>query len=329
MKTGIRSKHGINHSSTPSIELTTMVGCPLMCTFCPQENLRENYGDSAKYLSVENLKLYLEKIPQHVRIDFSGMAEPWANPSCSEMLELVLTKGFKVAIYTTLYGMSKPDYVAELLKKYVEQVEIVCIHLPDNNGNMKGWKFSQEWLTAFNILNSLQLNCKVEKMTMDKNGIPSSEIQHLLSDTLPPFDGHTRANSLDTNQIKSQPIRHAPHHDYPLTCAATPFYDKNVLLPNGDVVLCCMDYNLTTILGNLNTDKYEDLYNNPTYKNLLSINESNEFSKCSICKSCDSVIRLQRSGVNELKVKGIRRRFFYKLSPFIPSFVSRIRKSFS
>ena len=53
-------------------------------------------------LLFENFKLILSKVPQYVRIDFSGMAEPWANPEATSMLADTLEQGFNVAIYTTL-----------------------------------------------------------------------------------------------------------------------------------------------------------------------------------------------------------------------------------
>ena len=44
----MRERYGIKHFDGPVMELTTMVGCPLMCSFCPQENLRDSYGDKEK-----------------------------------------------------------------------------------------------------------------------------------------------------------------------------------------------------------------------------------------------------------------------------------------
>ena len=40
-------------------------------------------------------------------------------------------------------------------------------------------------------------------------------------------------------------------HDKIKTCGCVEKLYHNVLLPNGDVSLCCMDYNLDEILGNL------------------------------------------------------------------------------
>ena len=37
--------------------------------------------------------------------------------------------------------------------------------------------------------------------------------------------------------------------------------NHNVLLPNGDVILCCMDYGLQHVLGNLLLSDYEPLFN--------------------------------------------------------------------
>jgi len=99
----------------------------------------------------------------------------------------------------------------------------------------------------------------------------------------------SRAGSLDVTQIDNQPITIAPRNNFSLTCASTPFYDKNVLLPNGDVVLCCMDYSLSNIVGNLLEQNYLEMFQNLEFLNLVKINESNEFNKCSICKSCENV----------------------------------------
>src|SRR5580658_4188911 len=71
----------------PSLEFTLMVGCPLKCTFCPQDRLRGVYGKNTKYMSLDDFKTILSKIPNHVRIDFSGMAEPWTNPDATAICE--------------------------------------------------------------------------------------------------------------------------------------------------------------------------------------------------------------------------------------------------
>lgn len=285
-----RVKYGITHTETPSLELTTMIGCPLMCTFCPQKNLHKAYGKDVKYMTVETISTVLEKIPTNTRIDFSGMSEPWANPECTQILKKVFEKGFRVAIFTTLYGISKEqtDELVELFQKYDHQIEMICLHLPDSNGNMLGWKYTDDWKYAYEKITTVKLSKPVGCMTMDGSGRVHNDISHFASITYQPHL-HTRADSLDIEQIGTQPIVMTPRHSHALTCKSTPFYDRNVLLPNGDVVLCCMDYNLKHIIGNLLDQTYEEIFKSEELMKLIEINEKNEFSKCSICKSCDNV----------------------------------------
>jgi MoaA/NifB/PqqE/SkfB family radical SAM enzyme len=287
----MRERYGIKHFDGPVMELTTMIGCPLMCTFCPQESLRNNYGDREKYMQPADLVTVLAKLPKDTRIDFSGMSEPWANPHCTEMLETVLYMGFQVAIYTTLYGMKDPERVRKVLEDHAGQVEVIMLHLPDANGNMKGWKNSEEWQYAAAVISNTKVPCGVGAMTMDKHGVVHPDLQPMVGQ-LQGWIGHTRADSLPVEQIGAQDISITPRNIFPLTCKSTPFYDRNVLLPNGDVVLCCMDYDLKHIIGNLLEESYKDIFLGQPLMDLIEINESPEFSKCSICKSCENVTEL-------------------------------------
>ena len=287
----MKEKYGIKHFEGPVMELTTMIGCPLMCTFCPQENLRDSYGDNEKYMQPRDLVAVLSKLPKDTRIDFSGMSEPWANPHCTEMLETVLFMGFNIAIYSTLYGMTDPERVRKVLEDHPNQVDVIMLHLPDANGNMKGWKNSEEWQHAAAVMSHTNVPCGVGAMTMDSSGLVHPELQSMIG-RLPGWQGHTRADSLNTEQVAGQAISITPMNIFSLTCRSTPFYDRNVLLPNGDVVLCCMDYNLKHIIGNLLTQTYEEIFKGKPLLDLIEINEEPKFSKCSICKSCENVTQI-------------------------------------
>jgi hypothetical protein len=287
----MKEKYGIVHQEGPVMELTTMIGCPLMCTFCPQDNLRGSYGEGTKYMTQRDLTTMLVKLPRDTRIDFSGMSEPWANPECTSMLEEVLYMGFDIAIYTTLYGMTDPARVKKVLEDHKSQVKVFMLHLPDANSNMKGWKLTQEWMNAFEMVMTLQHQIQIGAMTMDKTGFVHPSLQHLVG-RLPGWVGHTRADSLNLEQIEGQVISITPHNEFALTCRSTPFYDRNVLLPDGSVVLCCMDYDLKHVIGNLLTQTYDEIFQSKPLLDLIAVNETPEFNKCSICKSCENVRKI-------------------------------------
>jgi hypothetical protein len=281
----------------PCLEITTMVGCPLKCTFCPQDELRGTYGKNEKYLSFANFKLVLSKIPHYVRIDFSGMAEPWANPDATPMLAHALEKGFSISVYTTLYGITVDDAerIVALLTKHAKQVEILCLHLPDQNGNMRGFRHSSEYETvlgAFIKLGNSGVLRRFHAMTMDKGGSVHPQLRNLVR-SLPRWFGHTRAGSLDTSEIGAQPVENTPRHSSPVSCGYTPFYDHNVLLPNGDVVICCMDYSVKHKIGNLIANDYFSLFASKGMAELHAENATPGYSDKSICKSCSRAIRYE------------------------------------
>lgn len=284
----------------PRLEITTMVGCPLMCSFCPQDGLKTSYNKEKdkKHLNLDNFKLALSKIPKYVRIDFSGMAEPWANPDCTSMLRHTLESGYTVAIYTTLYGIAEDecDEIISLLRNHHKQIDVICLHLPDANGNMKGWKYSIEWdhvFIKFASFGNEQLIARFDVMTMDGSGRPHEALKHHTI-KMGSWTGHSRAGSLVDDNAKSQNFFcPPPHHAGAVTCGMTPFYDHNVMLPNGDVILCCMDYDLKHIIGNLFTQNYTDLFLGGELNRLRIENMTPGSSKCSICKSCNWAVNMQ------------------------------------
>lgn len=277
-----------------------MIGCPLMCTFCPQKALKAAYEKNEpskkaiKYLSYENYEIILRKLPAYLTIGFSGMAEPWANPQCTDMLKLTLEKGFDVRIFTTLYGITNDDakIITQLLVKHKHQIKTLVIHLPDSNGNMVGWKPSQEWLNVFarfHFLGATGVFPSFSAMTMDKSGSLHPALAGLNIKLAPGWAGHSRAGSLDDSQVKGQKMIEAKH-ETAVSCSATPFYDRGILLPNGDVAVCCMDYGLKHIVGNLLETEYCNLFSSEEMNKLRDANMTPGPTKHSICKSCHLAI---------------------------------------
>jgi hypothetical protein len=271
----------------PTLELTTVASCTVRCTYCPQDALKAAYRPNSPHrLALSDLRIVLDKLPPHVRVDFSGFVEPWLNPDCTEMLREVLARGFSVGVYTTLQGMKDPDEVVGLLTRHAAQIEVVCLHLPDRSGNMTGHKDDGEWraaLARFLAFRDREILPRFELMTMERDGLVAATIP---VGRLTQFVGVDRAGSLDREAVGSQPLEKLVEHLDPVGCSFTPFYDQNVLLPNGDVVLCCQDYGLRHKLGNLLLrDTWEGLDRGKMLDANLRPNTR------TICKECTRAVR--------------------------------------
>ena len=79
----------------PTLEITTSIpkaGCIVDCVFCPQRVLQKVWNEEKfttekeRYMSLEDFKMVIDKLPKEIRITFSGFTEPWLNKKCTDML---------------------------------------------------------------------------------------------------------------------------------------------------------------------------------------------------------------------------------------------------
>jgi len=282
-----------------TLEITTLIGCPLACKFCPQDKLTQNYTSNEsreRSLSLDKFKVYLSNLPSHVRIDFSGFSEPFSNPECMSMIKVASLTPNPIALYTTLQGVKVKD--VDTLHFLIKSSRITpfVIHLPDNYGNMLGFKMTDEYLYALEILSALP---EASLMTMsDKAAIHPDLLEQiklfnnadLILGKLPrsAFVGVSRAGTLNMDKVDGQQVMQECNWKCAISCKSTPFYDHNVLLPDGRVALCCMDYGLQHIIGDISGGYYNMFENS---RELAKVHAANmAYVGKSICRNCENVI---------------------------------------
>jgi radical SAM protein with 4Fe4S-binding SPASM domain len=270
----------------PSLEITTQIGCPLMCTFCPQDKLNKAYRDPIRKMTLETFQTVLSKLTPDYRIIFAGYTEPWANPLCNQFVAFALKQGFKISIYSTLYNINidQAKELATLLDQYHDQVVDFWIHYPDRNGNMRGFKYSQEYEQVLNCIQSMR-HVRTFSMTMDSE----SKIHPSINANVKPVSWylHTRADNLDLEDIKGQPVNAPPKYEYIVECTRDKNLKSNILLPNGDVILCCMDYGLKHKLGNLLESSLDQVIDSEERKKVLELSNQLGYTDKLLCKSCN------------------------------------------
>lgn len=80
-----------------------------------------------------------------------------------------------------------------------------------------------------------------------------------------------------------------------LTCSfAGPEFNNHVVLPDGTVLLCCMDYGMQHVLGNLKTQTYDEIRNNWEMKKIFQGAQGDESVEL-LCRKCLSAV-VQKEG---------------------------------
>jgi len=264
------------------MEITTKIGCKLNCKFCPQEVLRRSYCNFSyeTIMSLDTFKKCLDKIPAEIDIHFSGMCEPWQNSECTNMVKYAYNKGHKLYIYTTLVGMKISDY--EYLKTI--KIEKFVLHIPDMEGNSK-FDLDDEYLRLLNIIIQDVMDDKFRIDTFSCHGSVHCLIEKAIRQVNIPIISKmfNRAGNLDVEcDIMSETIKEG--NIICRWCKGNSL-DKNVLLPNGSVVICCMDYSLGFPLGNLIENTFDYISEGPAkqrYRQMMIDCADGEI----ICRKC-------------------------------------------
>jgi len=214
-------------------------------------------------MDFDDYKAALDKVPIGTRIDFSGMCEPFANKRCTDMILYAAEKGYSLALYTTLQGATMKDW--ERLAGV--QYNVVTIHLPDCEGRSH-FNITDEYLE---VLRNWECNNYSCHGMIDERVLPYMKNRYIITFM------HDRAGSVECR----------PHitigQNRSLWCATSgKDMNHNVLLPNGDVLMCCMDYGYTGLFGNLFTQTYAEVLNSPTARAMRKTLNEGE----SICRHC-------------------------------------------
>ena len=269
------------------MEISTNIACRVLCDFCPQELLIEEYStknniENISYgqptqMSFDTFKKCLSTIPKSIIIGFTGYTEPFLNPECSKMIIYAYESGYPIEVFTTLVGMTLED--VELIKQV--KFKTFHIHLPDAE-NIAKIAVNNDYINILKkILNDIP---NVTGMSMS---VLHPKIQNFLNDDIIPDQMMNRAGN-----VKS--IKPTPKKLGPLVCGRhskqdlLDIVDENVLLPNGDVTLCGMDYGLQHIIGNLLEQNYDSIFETEKYMEFRKKQKSQEENL--LCRTCPEAI---------------------------------------
>jgi hypothetical protein len=145
--------------------------------------------------------------------------------------------------------------------------EVVTIHLPDKN-DRSHFNITGEYLALLAAWPCHNYSCHGQ---VDDYVLPYLKQRNLITFM------HDRAGNVEGRQHRSI----GP--DCRLNCITSGrAMDHNVLLPDGTVIMCCMDYGMTGVFGNLFEQSYDEVLNSEAACAMRETLNRGE----SICRHC-------------------------------------------
>jgi organic radical activating enzyme len=277
---GVNNQDSINFylskNESPSLEVSVKVGCGLFCTYCPQSNYIESfknrYAKDYKVLSKMVFQSAMKNVDTNTLIKWTGFTEPLDSKNFPFFCEYLKNNSYRQSISTTLKGTTKS------VRWFVDNIALfsaVTLHLPDSDGLMK-CKVDGEYINNLYKVLEVRKNKNLQVFLIGKSFQSDvlKVIENCIRDGILNKKNITYAKVLNTRNLsidaESTGLTNIQFRDKisdtkkqkkdSYYCAYRRL-NQGVLLPNGRVTLCCQDYKLEYILGDLKNEKLDDLYN--------------------------------------------------------------------
>jgi hypothetical protein len=189
------------------------------------------------------------------------------------MVEHAYARGHQIRIFTTLVGMNGSD----IRRLQMLQFRAFIVHVPDDGTYMNSRLVGKSYL---NVMRRL-----VEANIPSIRFVVLGKVHPDLADTIPAKAlQRLRPLSNSRGRLESNIIKPRQPVVGPLTCIGKQQH-RNVLLPNGDVTLCGMDFERRHVLGNLWRDEYAYLFESPIFHEIADrMNGMDGFLLCRMCE---------------------------------------------
>lgn len=271
-----------NNHNILKLEVTAMIGCSVQCRYCPQQELYKAYFEDDKErcreLSLTNFQRCIENMPRDTVISFSGFVEPFLHKDGVKMIQLAAEHGNHIELYTTFSGLSIDDF--SLIKNI--DFDIIVLHTPDEN-NYANIPITSDYKQIIDEALSLKkkdgtsfiysANCQ-SKPSKEFLEIAKGRID--VTSDLIDRAGNMKEENLRTSEFKKEAIK----------CTRTEDFNQWVLLPDGTVTLCCMDFGLRHPLGNLLNNDYDYIINDVPYRSVVENAKRDYNGNFLLCRNC-------------------------------------------
>lgn len=271
-----------------TIEITTVMGCSVNCRFCPQKLLLDTYYKTEKNrsstMSMENFLICLEKMPEGCNVVFAGMSEPLLNKNCIDMIKEAVNSGRNVDLYTTLVGATS-ETIEEICKI---PFQYFTLHVADKYNYAHINKTEEYYTNVEKIVNCKKDNGQSLVGMCSAQAEPDKRVTEICKDKYEIFYNlHNRAGNLECDSLYGK-----KNICGPITCGfCGSNLNHNILLPDGTLLLCCMDYGMKHVLGNLLFQEYEEIMNGEEIERIKTGMIKDE-SIDILCRNCSSCIKI-------------------------------------
>lgn len=288
------------------VELTNL--CNFNCCFCPtgtkvMQRVKGYMQENVVQALLENIKKY--QIPG---VRFIRWGEPTIHPQYIEIMKRVKKAGAMIHMNTNGIKLDQ-DQIQQLID--IELDSIKFSFQGADQGTYNEMREGGDYSRLLQIVRDMyeirgDLPYPYIQISTTLTGESAEQIENFKKDIAAYCDyyniGYTQLNHLNVDDMKiseteKDKIRKLQeyenlNHEYLEVCPEA--FDKLSINWNGDVTLCCSDYDNFLIIGNILDMDLKQLFNSHAANQYRDLIEKKQYGRIKCCSTCYQTVPLQK-----------------------------------
>jgi len=278
---------------TNEVRIEIATTCNAECVFCPHPT--DEFTRTKRVMTTADYKFYLDKVlaakgDAITDIGFSGFGEIFTDKNILEKLQYAHTKNRDIHVLTNGSLLTK-ELMDEMFKLNIADIRI-SIHTSIPDSYNKTMMFKNKKTNYFNVKSNIDyiINNKPDHMDLILTAVIDNSILDDVEQLIEDYDDKCYLEIWKPhNWVYGKDYRNVDRVALKKTCGR-PFNGPIEVLNNGDVIMCCFDFNASMVLGNLKKQSLEEIYESDLFKKLVSTHTDGSCATSDlICNGCDQL----------------------------------------
>ena len=279
--------------STNEVRIETSTACNAGCVFCPHPT--EDFVRKREVMSLDDYKFYLDKVLNEIgdqiqETTFSGFGEIFIDKGIVEKIAYAGKTDLLIHLLTN-GSMLTPERIDKIYEIGVKDIR-VSLHTtnPDSYGRVMRYKSS-----GFDFDSVMKnVNYAIENKPEESDIIITADIvEENKEDVEQMIEYFKDRCSLEVwyphNWVYGKTYRDKTKENTLKSCGR-PFNGPIQIQIDGDIIMCCFDFNNELVLGNFKRQTLQEIFNGKVFQELYNHHDNGTCTKSDfICKNCDQL----------------------------------------
>ena len=280
-------------TSRPRFWIENTNVCNAKCVMCPRDQQTRAQGYMEFSLYEKLIREVAEHRDQVKRVHMHNYGEPLLDKELPRRIRLAKELGIKHVYFVTNASLLSPEKSRELIESGLDEFKI-SFYGTDKatyNATMKGLDFDR---TIQNVKDFLRIRKELGSTK------PRVVIQYLpqatnkgqvdaFQQTFSPLIDRTVGDTLNIFSLHNFGGARSSMRNEGVCSICTYPWRTMVILHNGNVALCCLDFNGVQIMGNAKEMSIKELWNSDRYRKTREDFKLLRYQEYPVCITCDGI----------------------------------------